>query len=48
MPSKLIAKLKANKAFEENIISKNEHVEYIGSGISVLDILFSGMVNHGI
>lgn len=48
MPSKLIAKLKANKAFEENIISKNEPVEYIGSGIPVLDILFSGMVNHGI
>lgn len=48
MPSKLIAKLKANKAFEENIISKNEQVEYIGSGIPVLDILFSGMVNHGI
>ena len=48
MPSKLIAKLKANKAFEENIISKNEPVEYIGSSIPVLDILFSGMVNHGI
>ena len=48
MPSKLIAKLKAVKAFEENIISKNEPVEYIGSGIPVLDILFSGMVNHGI
>lgn len=48
MPSKLIAKLKANKAFEENIISKNEPVEYIGSGIPVLDILFSGMLNHGI
>ena len=48
MPSKLIAKLKGIKAFEENIISKNEPVEYIGSGIPVLDILFSGMVNHGI
>jgi RecA/RadA recombinase len=48
MPSKLIAKLKANKAFEENIISKNEPVEYLGCGIPVLEVLFSGMVNHGI
>jgi len=48
MPSKLIAKLKGIKAFEENIISKNEPVEYLGCGIPVLEVLFSGMVNHGI
>lgn len=46
--SKLTDRLKANKAFAENIISKNEPVEYIGSGIPVLDILFSGMIGHGI
>ena len=46
--SKLTDRLKANKAFAENIITKNEPVEYIGSGIPVLDILFSGMLNHGI